>query len=258
MNSLALIPDMLFGGLLVAAVVMALRSRLVDTTFWMAAMLLSSLITLTTFEPLCDAMRKAFFLPADLFIVIYLWSVVPLLEFSLVLLAMFALYAPIRESTPELEGAAATIARGILGALSGYLLGAFLLIIAQTVPVDRNWWGVLPPEKHRRPGPIMATAPDYQLLTLTEWIAGRRSPITGKPWRLGGPAVGFDLYGERWESFPARYALWREQLGTFLFLSDNLPEDAEQSGDIDASTDKTSPVVPPAGEDVSSDEEDPI
>ncbi|RMF43783.1 MAG: hypothetical protein D6753_04250 [Planctomycetota bacterium] len=220
MNPLLYVPDLVFVALVVGVAMWVARFSLVQATLLLLGLLLASLGAIVTFEPLAEAFLRWGFGPADVDITRFFWFISGLSVFALLCLCFAIVVQPFFDALPELSGRAAAVAKWMVSILAGYLFAAFLLTLTYTLPVDRDMGGILPLEAHLRHGPIVRMAPDYQFLSLAEWVTGRRSPWTGQPWRLGGPLANTDIYAGRWESFPARYALWRDMLKYFFAMTD--------------------------------------
>lgn len=186
------------------------RKLIVDAALAFLTLLVSSLFAITTFEPIAEWMRQTLFSPSDIAVTIYLWFTVLMVMFFLSAFGIAWCMQIVLPKPPELTGRVDAIGSWGLGLLSGYLLGAFLLTAIQTWPAPRDLWGCLAPEAHRRSGLIVRMAPDYQYLNVVDYTCGRAVAVTGADWTLDGPVFSPGLKKGRWESFPVRYAVWRE------------------------------------------------
>ncbi len=221
--------DLLFV-LIVVGVTIALAKRSVFevVAIWFA-LVLSILIALNSFEPVAYFIVTKMFAPTDEWFYCYMWFA------SLVAIFVFTMTLILKAFSTLLDGVLLgsepvqfrTVERSVrwgVSAAAAYTFTAFLLTSVHAIPGTRDFGGYFPPELQNRHGPVMALGPDYQLLTFTEYVSTPRSALTGSPWRLEGPLVKASLSGNRWSSFPVRYALWRE--ATDIKLNDRaLPDD---------------------------------
>lgn len=188
------------------------RRSLLEAASICIAVILSALIALNGFEPSAAFISNNMFAANDLWFTSFLWFASIVVIFAW-LAAMIALgFLKVIGSADPSFGRFDGPGRWTFGLLGGYMVAAFLLTSIHTLPTTRDFWGVFPPELHKRSSPVMASGPDYQLLTLTEYVCSPRELVTGAPWQPRGPLVELDIDGNRWASFPVRYAIWREAM----------------------------------------------
>lgn len=218
---LPLLADVIFILVALSTAWFVARRLLVEATLMLLAVVFASLIAIVSFEPAAHWCTGALFAKGDLYLTQYLWAFLALSIFAYSAIMLFHVFSRILMDPPLFGGRVESVGRVAVGCLSGYLVAAFLLTVVQTLPGSRDYWGLLEPDAAHRSSPIMAFAPDYQFLTLVEYVCVPHSAISGTPWALGGPAVKPpQLAMGRWQSFPIRYAIWREQLASALANED--------------------------------------
>lgn len=206
----AILIDVCFLIVLVGTAWFVASHLLVDSITIALAVLLSSLITMNTFEPLAFLCRRWLFLPTDVQVSKYLWIVAATGIFVLTFLILLQTFYRLTGESRQFGRLAESVGCWATGIFTGYLLGAFSLTIFQTIPGSRDYGGMLAPELEHRHTVVGRLAPDYQFLTLCEYVCVPRSPFVGESWEPRGPLFGVNARGGRWASFPVRYALWRE------------------------------------------------
>lgn len=223
------------------------RGGLVHAAAIWFTFLLAALIALNCFEPVATFVSDNMFAATDTVVTRFLWFAALIVIFCGVtvfsLIGVFKVFPDATGLTlgPEVKGKSAWI-RWCFSLLAGYTLAAFLLTSLHAFPSTRDFGGVFPPERALRAGPIMSLGPDYQLLTLTEYTCLPRSPVTGIPWQPDGPLVETKMQGNRWASFPNRYAIWREGINILVYGED-VPFGSDDEGvemrDYDAIDDRS-------------------
>ncbi|MCA9119975.1 MAG: hypothetical protein H6822_29465 [Planctomycetaceae bacterium] len=186
------------------------RHSAVHAAAFFIATLISSLLSITTFEGVSARIARTYLLPSDFLILRHLQFVISIAIFVAAAALLAWCIQLILPETPKLSTRMEMTGRWVFGTLVGYLFAAFLLTVLATFPTRREFGGAFMPEAHRRPGPIMAAAPDYQFLALVEYTCGNAFALTGGNWTLGRPIISADAKHGRWSSFPIRYARWRE------------------------------------------------
>lgn len=218
--------DILFVSVLAGATWLLLKRTVLESaTLWLA-FLLSGLVALVCFEPLAEFASKRMFLPSDVWFTCFFWFAIVILIFAWLTTMLFIGLQKVLSGTQLTLGALDLPLRWFFSLLSGYTLAAFLLVCVHTFPASRDFAGALPPEPAKRVGPIMRFAPDYQFLSLAEYVCNPRQALSGLPWRSRGPLAEMRLDENRWASFPVRYALWRES--TRMLLDDYGEEVTEE------------------------------
>ena len=188
------------------------RKLFVHSVIGLICVLISSLFAIGTFEVVTYWVIRNLFLASDSFFTIYLWSPIALGLFGTAMGVLVCLVKSILPDPPEMSNFLEGIGCWITGLLSGYLLASFVLTVSHTFPASRNYGGAFPPEVQFRSGPVMAFAPDYQFLALTEYICEDTSALARGEWSLGRPVISAQMNRGRWSAFPIRFALWREQI----------------------------------------------
>ena len=182
---------------------------------YFVAVLIASLLAITMFEPASNWAARRLLLPADIRIANYFYFLICIGIFAATLASFLWCIHVILPDAPKMSPRMETIGSWVFGVLTGYLFAAFLLTALLAFPAPREYWGAFAPEPHRRPGPIMASAPDFQFLTLTEYTCDHAFAVSGGAWLLDRPAISAQSSGGRWSSYPIRYALWREAFEHF-------------------------------------------
>lgn len=216
--------DVAFVVVVIATTVFVARRLMIESAIAFLAVTLATLISMTLFEPVADWCRAHLFAFTDIIVSRFLWFFFALFLFGLSLFALLRMFLAILPEIPTLGRRTESIGGWIFGGLTGYILAAFLLTVLHTLPGPRNFWGIFEPDAQQRPGPVMAFAPDYQFLSLVDYICIPRGALSGSPRQLAGPLLGADLKKGRWASYPVRYAIWREKL-TVLFADDSETDD---------------------------------
>ncbi len=211
---------------ILSALVVARSMTLAESALTFLAVLLASLFAISLFEPIAEWCSAKLFLATDYGVTKFLWPFFALFLFLLALAFLQQQFLRTVGETTDFGPKLESFGGWIFGGLAGYVLAAFLLTLVHTLPGPRNYWGLFEPEAHRRPGPVMAFAPDYQLLSLVDYTCVPRGALTGIQWTLGGPVATTDLRKGQWASFPVRYALWRESLA-FLASDEDLVDPVE-------------------------------
>lgn len=174
------------------------------------AILIASLLAITTFEPVANWFNRTYLLSSDFRISSYCYFFIAIGIFSSALGILLWWTQLILPTAPVMSPRLETIGRRVFGILTGYLLASFLLTVILTFPAPLDFWGALAPEAHRRPGPIMRFGPDYQFLSLVEYTCEHASALKGGKWWLDRPVISAQVNGGRWSTYPIRYARWRE------------------------------------------------
>ncbi|MCR9295087.1 MAG: CvpA family protein [bacterium] len=218
--------DIAFILVMAATAWMVARQTLLESVVAWLAVLLSALIALCCFEPIADFIIRQMFAPSDLRFTCFLWffTLVFLFVWLLVMLSIGFLKA--MHGATFNFGKADQAGRWFFGLLTGYTLAAFMLTSLHTLPAPREFWGALQPELPLRSNPLMRVGPDYQMLTVAEYALSPRSAWSGTPWTIRGPLPEARLEGNRWSSFPVRYALWREAIE--LYREEYAPRSGEE------------------------------
>jgi hypothetical protein len=203
--------DLLFV-LLVFAVAsfVAWRWSMVHCATTFVSVLMAGLLAITTFEPVANWVEVTYLTSSERFIAKYLYFVVCMTLFLVTLVVLQWCIHAVLPDAPKMSPRAEMLGRWGLGVLTGYLFASFVLCVIMTFPAPRNFWGLFEPDARRRPGPVMASAPDHQFLAFVEYTCGQTSALSGK-WLLDRPVIPPDSHTGRWGSFPKRYALWRWQ-----------------------------------------------
>ncbi|HBE70102.1 MAG TPA: hypothetical protein DDW52_18295 [Planctomycetaceae bacterium] len=236
--------DLLFFGIVGAVCFVLAQRSLVQVATIGLAVLISSLLALICFEPVSGFIVSNMFLATDEWVYCYAWFACLLSVFALSMLLILMGANRIFSGMSAMSGRAETCCRWGMSLFTAYLLAAFLLTSLHTFPGNRDLAGLLPPELDRRQGVVQRLAPDYQLLTLAEFVCTPRAPLTGSPWKMEGPLVEASIKSNRWSSFPVRYALWREGVILKLYQQDlPYPED-EYDDTSDAYDNDMDDIVP--------------
>lgn len=230
MNTASLIFDLAFLVVAGATAWFVARRLVVDSAILLLAIVLASLLSIVLFEPIAELCRKRLFSPTDVAVTKFLWSFFALGIFVLAFIILLQSFSVAVGKTPELGRLWETAGCWVIGGLAGYVLAAFLLTVVHILPGSRDFRGTFMPEVHRRIGPVMTIAPDYQFLAFVEYTCSPRSAFTGRPWQLGRPVVSAGIEEGHWASFPIRYAVWREDLESSAEAA------KEKSADQDTST----------------------
>ena len=207
---LAYLPDATFVLLMLAIAYVTSQRGMVHAAAYSIAVLIASLLSITTFESTANWVERTYLLASDWRIAVHLYFLVSIVVFGASLTGLLWCVNAILPDAPEMTRWVDKIGGWAFGGLAGYLFASFLLIAVQTFPAPRECWGLLAPEAHRRAGPITFTAPDYQLLALTEFTCDHDFALTGGAWLLDRPVISAEPEGGRWSSFPTRFATWRE------------------------------------------------
>jgi len=204
------VSDLLFTIVVLITAYYISRRGMVNAAVLFIAMLIASLLAITTFEPVANWISRTYLVATDFRVAswIYIVSVSAIFSSALAL-QMWCIHLILPEA-PVMSQRMESIGARVLGVLGGYLFASFLLTALLTSPAPREFWGTFAPEAHRRPGPIMACAPDYQFLALTEYTCEHAFALTGGSWGLGRPVISAETTGGRWSTFPIRYSRFRE------------------------------------------------
>jgi hypothetical protein len=192
------------------------------------SVLLASLVSIAAFEPIGNWLRDRLFLANEIFAAQFLWCFLLLGIFAFVSFVMLRGYVAMVPESPTIAQRTERVGTVFTAGLTGYLLASFLLTAVHTLPADRDFSGVFPPEAHRRAGPIARIAPDYQFLGLVEYVANVRRPSSAEDHGEVEPtevqaqpadALGSEFASDtgtlprtQWSWFPIRYAVWRQDL----------------------------------------------
>ncbi len=199
----------------------------VESAIIFLAVVIASLLSITLFEPIAGWCSLNLFSQSDVLITRFLWFFFAVLIFVAALGSLLHLFFQVVGDVPQLGKLTESIGSWVFGGVTGYFLASFLLTLLHTLPGPRDFWGSFEPEVQRRTGLITRLAPDYQFLTIVDYVCVPRSPLTGSPWKPSGPLVSTEFKKGRWASFPVRYAIWRE--GLELLFSE--PEPASTNYD---------------------------
>ncbi len=232
MNILNYTLDFAFVVIMLVTMVIVARRMMIESGLLFLAILISSLVAITVFEPIGEFCRQYMFSVTDIAISKYLWFSFALISFAFCFTALFQLFFSVFERVPQFKPRTELIGCWIFGAVAGYVMAAFLLTILQTLPAPRNLWGLLEPNAKDRPGPIMAFAPDYQFIWLADCICNEQGPQFRSPPppkdAKEAAKIQRRMNKERSQWFPVRYATWREK--TEIFDADR-SDDAEPIDD---------------------------
>ena len=205
--------DLLFVLLVLAvACFVARRWSMVHCAATFVSVVIASLLAITTFEPVAEWFKAVYLMSTDKVISLHLEFAVCATVFLATLAILLCLIHAVLPDAPEVSPRGEMFGRWGFGALTGYFFASFLLCAVMTFPAPRDFWGLFEPDAHRRPGPVMACAPDYQFLAFVEYTCDHTFALTGT-WLLDRPLIPPDSYTGRWGSFPNRYARWRGVFG---------------------------------------------
>lgn len=237
----AFLPDLLFVLIAFATAYFISRLLIIESAVVCVAITLSSVLALASFEMVTSAYVSNFYNSADIGLTQYFWSIAIVVIFAISCVLLTRGFLGVIGQAQQLSRGVEWAGSWLFGGLAGYILAAFVLIAAQTLPLGRNFGGLLEPEAELRAGPIMALAPDYQLLSLVEYACVPRNALSGAPWAISGPLASAEFTSGPWSSFPARYAVWREGVELFYTSLDEDDEDVwqadeylEQDGESDS------------------------
>lgn len=217
--------DLLFVLAVVVAAILVGRRCLAEAVLIFLAVTLSCLIAIGLFEPAANYCAQELFFENDIFLTKFFWSFFAIGIFCISMYLLVVGFYRALIVAPDFSRSVDRTGAIFFGIVTGYVFAAFLLTVCHALPIPRDAWGLLPPEAHRRAGPVMSLAPDYQFLSFAEYVFGPRSPVTGQPWSIGGPIATLEVGSKsRWSSFPIRFAVWRE----LLFYVDDPTTDEEQ------------------------------
>ncbi len=216
---LSVLFDLVFIAIVATTAWFVARRMVVDSAVLLLTIVISSFCSMVVFEPIAELSRRYLLAATDLSVAKFLWSFFAVTIFVLVFVILRALFSRAIGTPPELGRIAESAGCWIIGGLSGYVLAAFLLTVMHTLPGTRDFNGTFYPEAHRRYGPVMKFAPDYQFLAFVEYTCTAHDPLSGSPWQLGRPVVSAAIGKGHWPSFPIRYAAYREEL-RFLIESE--------------------------------------
>lgn len=209
---LGFLPEVIFVAVVAATAWFVAQRPLLDAVFLFFTILFSSLLAMTQFEQIVGWCEQKLFFKTDVFIVCYLWTLTALMIFAYSACLLLIGHSRLIGAVPEFSRRMESFGRWGMGIVSGYLLASFLLTLLHTVPGSRTFGGAFYPESDLRSGPIMKSAPDYQFLSLVDYVSEPRSVLRGDSWSLGRPIASAKLKHGRWASFPMRYAVWRERI----------------------------------------------
>lgn len=228
---LGFIVDALFVLVAGGATWLVARHGAVRAGMCLVAVLISSVFALTSFEAFSRWIKRVYLLGPSgaLQDYVHFPALLFLFSISLVLLLFFGRKA--LPEPPQFDERTETVAQWGLGFAAGYLLAAFLLTAIHTAAAPRNFWGALEPQADLRDGPIARLAPDYQMLGIVEFSAGRAFALDDGAWTLGLPWIEVSGQGDRWASFIPRYAVWRE-LREFSWAIDD-PDETQNENDAE-------------------------
>jgi hypothetical protein len=205
--------DLLFVVVVLAvACFVARRWSMVHCATAFVSVLIAGLLAITTFEPVAHWVEDTYLSATERFIAIYLYFFVSMTVFLVTLAILLRSIHAILPDAPEVSPRGEMFGRWGFGALTGYFFASFLLCAVMTFPAPRDFWGLFAPDAHRRPGPVMACAPDHQFLAFVEYTCDHTFALTGT-WMLDRPLIPPSSHTGRWGSFPIRYATWRGQSG---------------------------------------------
>jgi hypothetical protein len=201
--------DLLFVLVVLAvACFVARRWTMVHCAAAFVSVLIAGLLAITTFEPIAHWLERAYLTSTDFVVAEHLYFVVCMSVFLVTLAVLLWSIHAILPDAPAVSPRGEMFGCWGFGVLTGYFVASFLLCAVMTFPAPRNFWGLFEPDAHRRPGPVMACAPDYQFLAFVEYTCDHTFALTGT-WLLDRPLIPPTSYTGRWGSFPNRYARWR-------------------------------------------------
>ena len=238
MNPFAFLLDIAFLAVVLLTARFVSRRLIVEAAVIFLIVLISALLSRLLFEPLADFVRRSMFLPTDINVTKFFWLAFAIAIFLFSVATLHETLFKVIGNTvrlriePEINGTE-NLSTWLLGLLTGYVLAAFLLTLLHTIPGPRDLWGVFDPEANKRPGPIMALAPDYQFIWLADFVSNRRAGVIGTRRKMTPATIARKMY-LGW--FPVRYAIWREELSEYYVHrlpveERGVEEDTEQTED---------------------------
>lgn len=247
--------DIVFVLIVLAIAFFASRRGLVHAALIFLAATMASLFATTMFEPVAAWAKSMFLLNTDYIVAGYAWGFFLFAIFGFALWGLLRCINVMLPEPPEMSPTAEAVGSWVFGGMTGMLLAAFLLTAIHTVPAPRNFWGAFSPEAHRRPGPLMALAPDYLYLSFVEYTCENAFAVRGHGWQMPRPVNSAELDQGRWSSFPIRFAIWRreDEESRWDIVHDNPAEetpadldDSSDESDSDTATDTTAGPSEPA------------
>lgn len=213
MNWLVYLPDLLFLSVATLVAVLIASQRFLEAVAYFFAIFLAGLTAIALHGPIgywcLPAWREYYH---DIVSVRYLWILCFICLFVTVGILLTLLFFKALGHTPAFNDKVETIGRYLFGFLTGYTAAAIVLVAVHTFPGGRDFKGYFPPEPALRAGPIMRIAPDYQLLTVADYVCNPGHPISGSPWRPRGPFASSEIQNGDYNSFPLRYCVWRDMV----------------------------------------------
>lgn len=206
------IVDLLFVLVMAATTYFVARKLFVDVAILFVSILISTQLSIGTFEAITFWIQERFFLLTDAFITIYFWFLILVGMFFAVAFLLYFFAKAIFPNAMEVSEIYETYGCWVTGVVTGYLVASFLITALHTLPTNRDFWGAFPVEVKNRKSPIAAIAPDYQFLALSNFLCEYSLPTQKKIrfYKMQSssqqPRIG------RLQSFPIRYAEWREEL----------------------------------------------
>ena len=213
MNWTVYVPDLLFLLVTIIVAVGVASRKFLEAVAYFFAILLAGLTAIALHGPIgywCFPGWQDHY--QDIISVRYLWIVFFISLFVVVGSLLILMLSKAMGEAPEFKDNVETAGRYLFGFLAGYTAAAVVLVAVHTFPGGRDFKGYFPPEPAFRAGPIMRIAPDYQLLTLADYVCNPGHPISGAPWRLRGPFASPEIQNGNYNSFPLRYCVWREMV----------------------------------------------
>lgn len=196
--------DVLFLLAVVAVSFFASRTTMVRAGINFLAVLLASLFAMAGFERFAKGVARTYLSASEEIIRIHLNFVAVVIFFGVSMVALIWLVNRILPEPPEHSSRKQTIGRWAFSLMTGYLVSAFLLTILQTFPGPVDFWGGLPRNIKNRPGPVMRSAPDCQILALFEYTSSHVFFVDGN-WLLNRPVIATAETGGYWETFLSRH-----------------------------------------------------
>ncbi len=225
MNFIAYLPDLIFLIVTLAVGFCVASQKFIETIMYFSAFLLAGIAAIALHGPVgywSEPTLGSFLVRGA---ERYIWILWYLVIYFFVTLLLIAIFSKSALQPWDFDGRIEAVGRRIFGFLSGYVVASTLLIAVQIIPLSRDFYGVFPPEPGLRTCLLMRMAPDYQLLTVAEYVCNPGDPVTGAPvygeeWARRGPFFSNDIEHGEYCSFPLRYCVWRESVSGYFPRTD--------------------------------------
>ncbi len=229
MNALNYSLDVVFLVIAIATTRLVAGRMMIESGLLFLAILLSSLVSMSLFEPVGEFCLDYMFSKTDIAVSRYLWFFFAWAIFVFCLGVLLQWFFSTLDPVPQFSSKIESVGRWGFGGLAGYTLAAFLLTTVHTLPGPRDFWGLLEQDARLRPGPIMFLAPDYHYIWLADCVLSERGFLSEAPnvdeQKLTNQNSKATLVSKRIAWFPIRYANWRENLESY---------DADLAGDSES------------------------